>query len=101
MGLTEAEFWHCTPHFFVHKLNGMRSILQATNEVQTRRSWEQARFIAWAAGHWKDGTKMEDIIRFDWEIGSNGDTLEYAKMLRQQWRWNEPDWGKLSKKQFD
>jgi hypothetical protein len=101
MGLSEREFWECTPHYFVLKLNGLREITRGKIEAETRRSWEQTRFLAWAAGHWKEGTRLDDIIRFDWEQLKEGDLLKKYLDLKDKWLWNVPNWDKINIQYFD
>ena len=91
--MSESDFWECSPRYFVYRLNGMRNIMKAKIESERRTSWEQARFIAWAAGNWEKGTKLTDVISFDWEKKRIKTlTLEEYK---SQWHWNVPNFDKL------
>ena len=67
--------------------------MNAKMEVERRTSWEQTRFIAWAAGHWEQGTKLTDVITFDWE-NKRKKTLTLEE-YKAQWIWNTPNFEKL------
>ena len=83
MAMTETEFWNCTPHYFVTRINGMR----AAKKVDLKERWEQTRLIMWASGEWKEGTQPKDIFRFPWEKS----LMDEMKELESKWRWNKPN----------
>lgn len=68
----------------------MRAFLSAKTESEFRTSWQQTRFLAWASGHWKQGTREIDIIRFPWEK-TYLEELEDVKKIEDKWIWNKPN----------
>jgi hypothetical protein len=65
MGMNPAEFWAMSWRDFQLKQRGFFEL----RNMDFRKEWEIARFVAYysAAGFLKKGTKLKDIVRFDWE----------------------------------
>ena len=80
MGMSPAEFWRMSWRDFQLKQQGF---FEMKNE-EYKLSWTQARFIAFyaASGFLKKGTKMKDLIRFDWE---RDDAIELTDDQIQYW----------------
>lgn len=57
-GMSEHEFWDCTPRFMSAKIKAL--------EAAHRLSWEQSRFIAFF-GERATGKSIAQFYRFDWE----------------------------------
>lgn len=85
MGMDPAEFWSMSWRDFQLK---QRGFFELENE-RYKRSWEQARFIGFTAnGFRKKGSKMTDLIKFDWEYKD----VEYP--TKEELRWNVLKYGK-------
>jgi hypothetical protein len=62
-GMTEPEFWNCTPRYLAAKIKAL--------EAGQRVSWEQSRYIAFHAIKVGDSKnrlkKLDDLGKFPWE----------------------------------
>jgi len=62
MGMSEQEFWDCTPRYFAMRRKAW---------LQNRQIMEAARFVAFHVIKTVDiksrFTKLTDIVRFEWE----------------------------------
>lgn len=61
MGLTEQEFFDCTPRYF--------AAMQKAYVRRERMEWERSRFTAFLSlyGKLKDGVRITQLHRFEWE----------------------------------
>lgn len=75
-GMTEDQFWNCTPRFMAAKLKALESVQQL--------SWEQCRYIAFHAikpGDHKNKLKrLSDLGKFPWET-----MPDFAPVSREDW----------------
>lgn len=74
-GMSEAEFWNCTPRYMAAKLKAL--------ELQQQLTWEQSRYIAFHAikpgDHKNKLQKLTDLGRFPWEV------VHFPRVSREDW----------------
>ncbi|MGA0081586.1 MAG: hypothetical protein ACO3UN_06885 [Candidatus Puniceispirillaceae bacterium] len=77
MHLTEVEFQEASPHYFMHRLLGMRKAQRQMERIQ----WERTRWLATfvVMPHSKRKLRPQDLMQFPWEKAERPNLVEFIK----------------------